>query len=159
VLHYSGGGKQAEGTFRLRDYTANEGCWFLITGDGTPEKPSSTVGGSIIASNNYVLGYRYGVRVQGGNCSIARLTSTHFDGVSTALRVDPGGTLIAVQILGSLVYGFNAGDPNATHPAFSIQDPAPEGHGGAACRLSVTDCEVGFATARSSRSKGSMSRR
>jgi hypothetical protein len=132
--------------FHLRDYTANEGSWFLITGDGTPEKASTTVGGSIIASNNYVFGYRYGIRVQGGNCSIARLTSTHFDGVSTMLQVDPGGTLIAVQILGSLLYAFNPADQQAAQPAIAIRDPSPGSHGDPACRVSVTDCEVGFAS-------------
>ena len=144
LLRGAGGGKQAEGKFRLRDYTANQGCWFLLTGDGTPEKASSTVGGCIIASNNYVLGYRYGIRVQGGFCSIARLTSTHFDAVSTVLGVDPGGTLAGVQILGSLFYSFNAGDPQAAHPAFSIRDPSPDNHGNPVCRLYVTDCEFGF---------------
>lgn len=132
--------------FRLRDYTAEEGCWCLISGDGTPEKASSTVGGSIIATNNYILGCRYGIRVQGGNCSIVRLTSTHFDAVATVLQVDPGGTLIAVQILGSLFYAYDAGDPSAAHPAFSIRDPSPEQHGQPICQIAVTDTEIGFAT-------------
>ena len=146
VNHWSGGGARAEGKFRLRDYTAGEGCWCLVSGDGTPAKASSVVGGSLIATNNYVFGYRWGVRVQGGNGSIVRLTSTHFDAVSTVLRVDPGGTLVAVQILGSLLYTFSAADPHAAHPAFSIRDPSPDEHGHPTCQLSVTDTEIGFAT-------------
>jgi len=95
----------------------------------------------ITAVAHYLNG---GIRVQGGFCSIARLTSTHFDAVSTVLGVDPGGTLAGVQILGSLFYSFNAGDPQAAHPAFSIRDPSPDNHGNPVCRLSVTDCEFGF---------------
>lgn len=132
--------------FRLRNYAADQGCWCLISGDGTPDKASSiAAGGTIIASNNYIFGCRYGVRVQGRICSILRLTSTHFDGVATVLQVEPGGTLIAVQILGSLLYPYHAGEPNAAYPAFSIRDPSPEQHGQPLCQINVTDCEVGFA--------------
>ena len=132
--------------FRLRNYVADQGCWCLISGDGTPDKASSVAaGGTIIASNNYIFGCRYGVRVQGGICGILRLTSTHFDGVATVLQVEPGGTLIAVQILGSLLYPYHAGESHAAYPAFSIRDPAPEQAGQPLCQIAITDCEVGFA--------------
>ena len=146
VQHWGGGGARSGGAFRLRDYAAEHGCWCLVSGDGTPEKASTLgAGGSVVATNNYVFGCRYGVRVQGGICSILRLTSTHFDGVATVLRVEPGGTLVAAQILGSLLYPYHAGDPHAANPAFAIRDPSPEETGQPVCQISVTDCEVGFA--------------
>ncbi len=146
VLHWAGGGRRSGGKYRLRDYTAEQGCWCLISGDGTPEKASTiSAGGSIIGTNNYIFGYRWGVRVHRGTCSILRLTSTHFDGVATVLEVEPGGTLIAAQILGTLLYAFDAADPRAAHPAFVIHDPSPEQHGEPICQLAVTDCEIGFA--------------
>jgi hypothetical protein len=146
VLHWGGGGARAGDKFYLRDYVAGQGCWCRVSGDGTPAKASTiAAGGSIIGTNNYIFGYRYGVRVEGGICAILRLTSTHFDGVATVLAVEPGGTLIGVQILGSLIYAYQAADPRAAFPAFLIHDPAPESHGAPDCQLAVTDCEIGFA--------------
>lgn len=146
VQHWSGGGARAGGQFHLRDYVAEHGIWCRISGDGTPDKASTLpAGGSVIGTNNYVFGYRYGVRVEGGICAILRLTSTHFDGVATVLAVEPGGTLIAVQVLGSLIYAYQAADQHAAHAAFVIREPAPDVSGAPDCQVSVTDCEIGFA--------------
>ena len=137
---------RAGGKFRLRDYFADQGCWCLITGDGTPNRLSSLgAGGTVMATNNYVFGCRWGVRVQGGNCSLMRLTSTHFDGVATVLQVDPGGTLIAFQLLGSLIYAYHASGAPLASPAFAIRDPSPDQAGAPICQITVADCEVGFA--------------
>jgi hypothetical protein len=137
---------RAGGKFRLRDYFADQGCWCLITGDGTPGKMSSRgAGGTVMATNNYVFGCRWGVRVQGGICALLRLTSTHFDGVATILQVDPGGTLIAVQLLGSLLYAYHAAHAPVALPAFAIRDPSPDQNGAPICQITVSDCEVGFA--------------
>jgi hypothetical protein len=145
VLHGAGGARTGE-KFRLRDFVAEQGCWCLITGDGTPDKMSSRGGGgTVMATNNYVFGLRWGVRVQGGVCALLRLTSTHFDGVATVVQVDPGGTLIAVQLLGSLLYPYHAGGAQVALPAFAIRDPAPDQNGAPICQITVADCEVGFA--------------
>ena len=137
---------RAGGKFRLREYFADQGCWCLITGDGTPAKVSSRgAGGTVMATNNYVFGCRWGVLVQGGTCALMRLTSTHFDGVATVVQVDPGGTLIAVQLLGSLLYAYHAGSTRAALPAFVVRDPSPDQNGGPICQLTAADCEVGFA--------------
>lgn len=145
-VNHWGGGARAGGKFRLRDFAADQGCWCLITGDGTAGRMSSLgTGGTMMATNNYVFGLRYGVRVQGGICGLLRLTSTHFDGVATVLQVDPGGTLIAVQLLGSLLYAYHAGGAAVALPAVAIRDPAPDQAGAPICQLTVADCEVGFA--------------
>lgn len=77
-----------QNTYYLRNYTAENATWLLITGNGTANVVSTVASNGIIGTNNYVFGFRYGIHVNGGSLMIARLTNTGFDGVGTILQCD-----------------------------------------------------------------------
>lgn len=136
-----------ENTYYLRNYTAQNATWLLITGNGTASAISTIAHGGIIATNNYVFGFRYGIHVTGGNLQIGRLTNTSFDQVGTVLQCDNHGTVFDLQIDNFLAYGTlstTTSPPPTT--LFSIDNPPPDAGGNPNARLSITGMTLGFST-------------
>lgn len=141
-LHYFGGGTKAGSNYYLKPYTANNGIWLLVPGDGTATQVSTCQNSGIIGSNNYVFGPRYGIKVEGGTLAILRLTNTGFDQVGTILLCENGGTTWDVQFSDFVAYGMIGTNPTAPTTLFSIQNPPPQN--GPNARLTVTGMELGF---------------
>lgn len=133
-------------TYYLLDYTATEGTWLLITGNGTATSVSTISHGGIIATNNYVFGCRYGIHVDGGNLEIGRLTNTGFDEVGTVLQCDNYGTVYDLQIDNFITYGLLASNSTVPTTMFVVSNPPPDANGNATARLSVSSMTVGFSS-------------
>lgn len=136
-----------QNNYYLRNYTAQNSTWLLITGNGTANSVSAVSHGGIIATNNYVFGFRYGIHVKGGTLLIGRLTNTGFDQVGTILQCDDFGTVYDLQIDNFLVFGVLA----TTTPAppttlFVIDNPPPDPFGNPNARLSISAMAIGFST-------------
>jgi len=134
-------------SYYLRNYTAQNGTWLLITGNGTANSISTVAHGGIVASNNYVFGVRYGIHVDGGNLQIARLTNTGFDQVGTILQCDNYGSVSELQLDNFIAFGLLA-TTTAPPPTtlFVIDNPPPDQFGNPNARLSITGMTIGFAT-------------
>ena len=136
-----------QNTYYLRNYTAQNATWLLITGNGTGSAISTISHGGIIATNNYVFGFRYGIHVSGGTLLIAQLTNTGFDEVGTILQCDNHGTVYDLQIDNFLAFGLlSTTAPSPPTTLFVIDNPPPDSFGNANARLSITGMAVGFST-------------
>ena len=134
-------------SYYLKNYTAQNATWLLITGNGTATATSTMSHGGMIASNNYVFSYRYGIRVSGGTLLIAQLTNTGFDEVGTILQCDNHGTVYDLQIDNFLAFGLLATTtPSPPTSLFVIDNPPPDAFGNPNARLSITGMTVGFST-------------
>jgi hypothetical protein len=134
-------------TYYLRNYTAQNATWLLITGNGTANSISTITHGGTIATNNYVFGFRYGIHVSGGNLQIGRFTNTNFDEVGTILQCDNNGTIFDLQIDNFLAYGLlSTTTTSSPTTLFVIDNPPPDGGGNPNARLSVTGMMIGFST-------------
>ncbi len=133
--------------YYLRNYTAQNATWLLITGNGTATSVSTVAHGGIIASNNYIFGYRYGIHVSGGNLLIGRFTNTGFDEVGAILQCDNHGTVYDLQIDNFLAFGLLA-TTTASPPTtlFVVDNPPPDSSGNPTARLSISSMTVGFTT-------------
>ncbi|MBV9756817.1 MAG: hypothetical protein JO047_07165 [Alphaproteobacteria bacterium] len=134
-------------TYYLRNYTAQNATWLLITGNGTANAISTIGHGGTVATNNYVFGFRYGIHVSGGNLQIGRFTNTSFDEVGTILQCDNNGTVFDLQIDNFLAYGL-LGTTTSSPPTtlFVIDNPPPDSGGNPNARLTVTGMTIGFST-------------
>lgn len=124
-------------TRRLINWTASNGTFLLVPGDGTPTSFTKQGGAEAFrCGRNYLFAYNKGVHVNGGSLGLCNFGDLSMDQVAFPILVEhgylnadfPGGTWIARQY----------GEPYVDVPCtvFSVADPSPDQAGGRSTRIS-----------------------
>ena len=104
------------GTRVLHNFTADNGWWIKIVGDGTPISPSSHVAsGFEVDPSTYIFGKQWGLWINTGQLGIANIYAS-FE-CARLLQCDPSGSFNACGFFGGTWYiqGQEKG-AGATHP-------------------------------------------